>query len=298
MRSGRVDDRGVGVREEMGVRIDERLTRRQAAFTKTERRVAAWLEHHAEAVAFQTVNAMAKASGVSEATIVRFARKLGYDSFTAMQQAAQRDLQAAYSLGDRFERALREGADEGPLERSFRTDVENLQRTYERIDRRAFDDAVRRLAHARRVAVVGLRASAGSATYLGFALQLVRPRVALVRHDLDDVHEQLLDAEPGDVLLAVSVGKPARRTLEVVREAKERRGMAVVALVSSRVSAVSSLADVALLVAVDGTFNSYAAVASVSGAIVDGVAAALRDSASSRLARLDAINAEDHVYAP
>ena len=157
---------------------------------------------------------------------------------------------------------------------------------------------MRRLAHARRVAVVGLRASAGSATHLAFALQLVRPRVALVRHDLDDVHEQLLDAEPGDVLLAVSVGKPARRTLEVVREAKERRGMAVVAVVSSRVSAVASLADAALIVSVEGTFSSYAAVASVSGALVDGVAATLRDSASSRLARIDAINAQDQIYAP
>ena len=215
-----------------------------------------------------------------------------------MQQAAQRDLQAAHSLGDRFERSLREGRDQGPLERSFRTDLENLERTYERMDADAFEDAVRRLAHARRVAVVGLRASAGSATHLAFALQLVRPRVALVRHDLDDVHEQLLDAEPGDVLLAVSVGKPARRTLEVVREAKERRGMAVVAVVSSRVSAVASLADAALIVSVEGTFSSYAAVASVSGALVDGVAATLRDSASSRLARIDAINAQDQIYAP
>ena len=278
--------------------IDERLGQRQATFTKTERRGAAWLEGHGEAVAFQTVNAIAKGSGVSEATIVRFARKLGYDSFTAMQQAAQRDLQAAHSLGDRFERALRAGADEGPLERAYRTDMENLTRTYERLDGDAFRRAVRQLAHARRVAVVGLRASAGSATYLTFALQLVRPRVTQIRHDLDDVHEQLLDAEPGDVLLAVSVGKPARRTLEVVREAKERRGMAVVALVSSRVSAVASLADVALIVSVEGTFNSYAAVSSLCGALVDGVAAALRDSASDRLARIDAINAEDQVYAP
>lgn len=277
--------------------IDERLTERQETFTKTERRVATWLEGHGEVVAFQTVSAIAKASGVSEATIVRFARKLGYDSFTDMQQEAQRDLQVAHSLGDRFERALRAGADEGPLERAYRTDLENLRRTYEKIDAAAFDEAVRRLAHARRVAVAGLRASAGAATYLAFALHLIRPRVGLVRHDLDDVHEQLLDAEPGDVLLAVSVGKPARRTLEVVREAKERRGMAVVAIVSRRVSAVASLADDVLVVSVDGTFNSYAAVSSVAGALVDGVAGALRESAKSRLARLDAINAEDRVYA-
>ena len=274
--------------------IEERLAERQHAFTNAERRVAAWLESNIETVAFRTVNAVASASGVSEATIVRFARKLGFDSYTAMQRAAQSGLQRQFSLGDKLQQTLANGGD-GPLERSYRRDLENLQRTYERLDAADFNAAVRALAHARRVLVAGLRASAGSALYLSFALQLVRPRVVLVRHDLDDVHEQLLDADPGDALLVVSVAKPARRTLEVVREAKERRGVTVVAIVSSRVSAVASLADVPLMVSAEGTFNSYAAVASLSGALIDGVAGALRESATARLRTIDEINSDD-VY--
>ncbi len=275
--------------------IEERLAERQHAFTNAERRVAAWLESNVETVAFRTVNAVAAASGVSEATIVRFARKLGFDSYTAMQRGAQASLQRQFSLGDKLQQTLN-GGEDGPLERSYRRDLENLQRTYERLDAADFALAVRSLAHARRVLVVGLRASAGSAVYLAFALQLVRPRVALVRLALDDVHEQLLDADPGDALLVVSVAKPARRTLEVVREAKERRGMTVVAIVSSRVSAIASLADVPLMVSAEGTFNSYASVASLSGALVDGVATALRDSATARLRTIDEINRDDDIY--
>jgi len=277
--------------------IEERLAERQHAFTNAERRVAAWLESNVETVAFRTVNAVALASGVSEATIVRFARKLGFDSYTAMQRSAQAGLQRQYSLGDKLQQTLSTEVD-GPLERSYRRDLENLQRTYERLDPDEFAAAVRTLAHARRVLVAGSRASAGSAVYLAFALQLVRPRVALVRHDLGDVHEQFLDAGPGDVLMVVSVAKPATRTFEVVREAKERRGMSVVAIVSSRVSAVASLTDHPLMVSAEGTFNSYAAVASVSGALVDGVAAALRASATARLRTIDEINREDEIYVP
>lgn len=277
--------------------IEQRLAERQHAFTNAERRVAGWLEGNVETVAFRTVNVVAAASGVSEATIVRFARKLGFDSYPAMQRAAQAGMQRQYSLGDKLQKTLN-GGEDGPLERSYRRDLENLQRTYERLEVADFAAAVKALAHARRVLVVGLRASAGSAVYLAFALQLVRPRVALVRLDLGDVHEQLLDVGPGDALLAVSVAKPARRTLEVVREAKERRGMTVVAIVSSRMSAIASLADVPLMVAAEGTFNSYAAVASVSGALVDGVAGALRDSATARLRTIDEINHEDATYVP
>lgn len=278
--------------------IVERLAVRRETFTKSELRVTSWLEGNLEAVAFNTVHAIAQSSGVSEATIVRFARKLGYESYTAMQHAVQDEFRRSHSLGEKFQRALADGTPGGPLERAFGNDLDNLQRTYERIDRRAFDDAVQRIAHARRVFVVGLRASAGSATYLAFALRLVRPGVSQVQFSLDDVHEQMLDCEPGDLLISVSVGKPARRTLETMREAKERCGMAVVAITSSNVSAIASLADDVLAVSVKGTFNSYAAVASLGGALVDGVAAILRDSARIRLARIDEINGEDDVYAP
>jgi DNA-binding MurR/RpiR family transcriptional regulator len=278
--------------------ITERLSERQEAFTNAERRVAAWLEGNVEAVAFLTVNAVAGASGVSEATIVRFARKLGYESYSALQQDAQARLQRQFSLGDKLQRTLAADASLSPLQRAYAADLENLRRTYERLDPKAFDAAVKTLAHARRVLVVGLRASAGSAVYLSFALQLVRPRVTLLRHDLDDVHEQLLDGDPGDALLVVSVAKPARRTVAAVHEARDVRGMAVVAITTSRVSAIGSLADVPLIVSAEGTFNSYAAVASLSGALVDGVAAALRESATERLRAIDRINVAGEVYVP
>lgn len=275
-------------------RIQGRVTERRERLTQSELRIAEWLEGNVEMVAFQTVQEMARATGVSEATIVRFARKLGYDSFSAMQREVQEGLQQQFSLGDKLQRAL--GDEEGPLARAFRRDVANLQRTYERLEEADFAAAVRAIAHARRVGVVGLRASAGSAVYLAFALQLVRPRVMAIRHDLDNVHEQLLDLEPGDALVAVSLARPARRTLEVVREARERSGATIVAITTSRVSPVGSLADVVLPVAAEGTFNSYAAVASISGALIDAVAAALRESATARLRRLDEMNRADDVY--
>jgi DNA-binding MurR/RpiR family transcriptional regulator len=275
--------------------IEERLAQRQHAFTNAERRVAAWLEGSVDMVAFQTVNEVASASGVSEATIVRFARKLGFESYTSMQREIQAGLQVQFSLGDKLQKSL--GAEqEHSLARAYRLDLENLRRTYERLDERDFDAAVRSIAHARRVGVVGLRASAGSATYLCFALQLVRPRVVPIRFDLDNLHEQMLDFGPGDVVLVVSVAKPAKRTLQVAHEARDRRGCSVIAIASSRVSAIASLADVVLMVSAEGTFNSYAAVSSLSGALVDGVASVLRESATARLRSLDEINSTEDVY--
>lgn len=272
-----------------------RLQEKQGALTRSERLVAEWLERSVERIAFLTVSEVSLETGVSEATVVRFARKLDFDSFSAMQREVQVAVQRQYSLGDKLQQALKD-EEQGPLARAYRRDLENLRRTYEHVDETVFDAAVKAIARAPRVAVIGLRASAGAAVYTAFALNLVRPRVLQLRQDLDNTHDQLLDMGPGDVLIAIALAKPARRTLEAVHEAKQRYGASVVGITSSSVSALAQMADHVLVAAGEGTFNSYAATFSLAGALLDGVATTLRDSATARLRRLDAINSED-VYA-
>jgi DNA-binding MurR/RpiR family transcriptional regulator len=268
------------------------LLEKQAELTKSERRIAEWLERRFEQLAFLTVSEIGRATGVSEATIVRFARKIGFASFTDLQRSVQAAVQQHYSVGNRLE-ALDKNA--GPLERAYRRDLENLRTTYDHVDPRAFDAAVKAIARAPTVAVIGLRASAGASLYVAFALNLIRPRVLHIRPDIDNVHDQLLDMGPGDVLIAFSVARPALRTLQVAQEAKQRYGATVVAFTSSAVSALAQRADHVLTVGAEGTFNSYAATFSLAGAVLDAVAETLRDAATTRLKRLDAVNSQD-VY--
>ena len=276
-------------------RIRALLQDKHDALTKTERVVAVWLEPSLEQLAFLTINEVSQQTGVSEATIVRFARKLGFDSYSALQREVQLAVQRQFSLGDKVQQSL-DDSDEGPLRRTYRRDLENLQRTYEQVEVASFDAAVETIATARRIGVVGLRASAGAAIYLSFTLNLLRPGVSLIRQDLDHVHDQLLDFGSEDALIAVSLARPARKTLETVREAKQRYGTAIVALTNSSVAPLARQADHVLVVAGEGTFNSYAATFSIAGALLDAVAAALRDTATARLRRLDAVNSED-IYA-
>ena len=276
-------------------RIRAHLQDKHDVLTKSERTVAEWFERSLEQLAFLTINEVSQHTGVGEATIVRFAKKLGFESYSALQREVQLAVQQQFSLGDKLQQSL-DNSDEGPLRRTYQRDLENLRRTYEQADAVVFNAAVEAIAQANRVGVVGLRASAGAAIYLSFTLNLLRPGVVLIRQDLDHVHDQLLDFGPEDVLVAVSLARPARKTLETVQEAKKRYGTAVIALTNSTVSPLARQADHVLVVAGEGTFNSYAATFSIAGALLDAVAVALRDTATARLRRLDAVNSED-VYA-
>lgn len=272
--------------------LRERLRQKYERLTPSERRIAEWLERSFEQLAFQTVNEVSQATGVSEATIVRFARKLDFASFSDLQSEVQAAMQRHYSVGSRL--AGLDVAD-GPLAVAYERDLENLRRTYEQIDEAVFEGAVKAIAHAPKVVVIGLRASTAAAVYIAFALNLIRPRVSQLRIELDNMHDQLLDLAPGDVLIAISLQRPARKTLEVVQEASEQYGVTVVAITSSALSALAQKAQYVLVAGSEGTFNSYAATFSLAGALLDGVAARLRSSATERLARLDAANSKD-VY--
>ncbi len=273
--------------------IRERLRERRRTLTKSEVVVAEWLEPSLERLAYLTVNEVASRSGVSEATIVRFSRKLGFDSYTDMQRAAQDDLQEHFSLGALVKSSL-EGGD-GLLERNYHKDMESLRQTYENLDEQVFVGAVAALCRAERVLITGLRASSGVAVFLSFALRLLRPNVTYLRYDWNDLHEQLVDLSEGDVVLAISLGRPAIQTLETVSEARNRHGATIIAISGSSVSELARLSDFTLVASGEGTFKNYTPVMSLASALIEGVAEELGDAATSRLEQLDKINS-DRVY--
>lgn len=274
-------------------RVLQRIETHYADLTAAEKRIAEWLGKGINKVAFQTVSQLASDTSVSEATIIRFARKLGYDNYPALQYDVQLALQRQFSLGDKFHESISNISQQGLLARAYHTEARNLSTTYESLDESTFHNCITLIREARRVAVVGFRASYGIAAYLSFTLNLVRPYVNQVQLSLDNVHDQLLDYSKEDVLIAFSLSRPARKTIEVVKEAKEHYGMSILAITDSRFSPLGELGDVVLVAATEGTFNSYVGIMSLCHTLLESVASSLRDSAESRLRQLDQRNAED-----
>ena len=58
-------------------------------FSKSQRAIARYILESYDKAAFMTANALGRAVGVSESTVVRFAVELGYDGYPTMQKALQ-----------------------------------------------------------------------------------------------------------------------------------------------------------------------------------------------------------------
>lgn len=269
----------------------QRIRERRGDLTDSEKVVARWLEVNLDAVAFKPAVFIAQQCNVSESTVVRFARKLGYSSYPAMQGQVQTSVQQQVSLRQKLQKSRASTTTDQVLQRVIQTDIENLRLSLETLDPSGFQQAIQRLVSAQQVGIVGLRASSGPASFLSFSLNLIRPQVRLIPNTSGDLLDHLLDFGSRDAVVLVSVARPARKTLEAAAYCAQH-GVPTIGITDSHFAPLAPYVDLCLRVCAQGVFwESYTAVMSLCNALVTGVSLSLSAEAESRLKRLEEANA-------
>jgi DNA-binding MurR/RpiR family transcriptional regulator len=124
--------------------------------TKSEKRIANYLRKNQEESAFLAAGEIADRLGLSEATLVRFARSLGFNSYPAMrvvlQEAFRQRVTHSARLRGRLE-DLRQGGD--IFERLVVSEIDYLTHALETVDRQAIQKAVELLRSCERIFVFG-----------------------------------------------------------------------------------------------------------------------------------------------
>ena len=255
--------------------------------TPAERRVAAVVADDPEAVAFGTVADVARRAGASGATVVRLAAKLGFDGFVELQAAVREEM--ARRLRPASERIRRPAAGD-VLGTALAVEMANVAATLEGVDRSSFELAIRLLTRRRseRVMVLSGDASSGVATLFAGELSMLRPGVVLVDGSEVRVARLLADAGPADVAVVLDLARYDRAVLDAAGRAAGR-GAALVALTDSALSPLASAAAVSFTASVTGAgpFDSHVGLLALANALLAGVAARLRRSATDRLDQVE-----------
>ncbi len=278
--------------------LDELLRGAWDGLTPSQKVVAEYLLSRREEAAFETAAEVARATGVSESTVVRLASGLGLEGYPALQSLVQRPLRDRLSTVRRMERAA-EGlqGDVDLVDRVRARDIENLERTYASLSREAFERAVAMLAGADRLIAIGLRTSRSLAVLFATALGYVGKDVTLLDLGNGDAFDRLERIAAGAVAVGFSVPRYTRATADLLAFAHDR-GAATIAVTDSPVSPLGRIADVTLTAVsdMDAFFESFTAPLSLVNAIV--LAVALRDEPASlaALRRREELWREASVY--
>ena len=234
--------------------IETRMRVVYDSMSKSQQRVTRFLLTHGIDVVYLSAARIASMVQVNRSTVVRTAQALGYEGFPDMQAALQQHLLSRLSTPERFQHGTRQLIEEmrepgsrvspdAVLQRVIRTEIEQIENLRQQISGENFEAVVDILAKARRIYLIGLRASAPLALHLHIPLRLIRDNCYLISYEnpngLTDQFEQM---NADDVLFAVTYSRYARDTLNAMDYARSV-GAKVIALTDNALSPAAKRAD-------------------------------------------------------
>lgn len=213
------------------------------ALSPALRKVGEYLLRHPLLAATQNIEALAEAADASPAAVNRLANTLGYQGFTALRAELTQTLQAAVSPVDKLRGQIEHDQGQGvTLARLLAVAADNLAATAARCEEVAIGALADRLVAARKVFVLGF----GNSTYLaGWAAANLAPYcdaiVASAEGGNENAAYKLAMLRPGDVVLAISLPRYSRDTVQLARFAADQ-GAHVVAVTDSPASPLAAIA--------------------------------------------------------
>lgn len=256
--------------------LGARLAQVAAGLSAKQRRLAEFLVNEPWQVAFSSSAEVGARTGVTGATVVRFAQSLGYQGFTELQEEIRGALPRFTRSIDNIRAELHGSDPPSDLRaRVFESQIENLERSAAQLSPADFERAVELIVAARRVIVAGSGLAEAAATHAVYELSRIGIDARPASQSTVQNTLVFVDCDRRDLLIAIGYIRYVRDTIESLQQAV-RLGMRVLAVTDTPLSPLARPADVALTVIATG-LQSSSIVATI--ALVDALAAvvALRD---------------------
>jgi len=217
-----------------------------------EKRLAQYILNDNTAAVLTTTGDLARAVGISESTVVRFAQSLGFKGFPEMKRAVQKDLRMHLRAASRMEETIanidKHGAspDEDVIIKLLRRDIQLLNETLRALSVSEFHKAVNLIWRARRVFIIGLNASMALACFMQFRLIRLKKDVRwLSIPGGASLIDQLALLEKKDALIALGFVNIPRETQTAIQYAK-KIGSFVFGITDLPTSFIAKEADICL----------------------------------------------------
>ena len=272
--------------------------------TRTDAEIAEYILAHLSPIGFQASTTMAEEIGVSDTSVIRFIRKLGFKGYadfrsemnarTARQiDRAQPDL----TPGEKYLRTLEHLGSGSLISDVSQYTLNNLQKSYAQLDQGTVEQIVDILLSSDRKYIAGFRGTARCAQYMASKLLFLTPHVVPILHADATAVENLLDITERDCLFLYSFPRYSeivRPLMEIARES----GAKVILMTDRRTSPLANKADVVVTAQVDGLgfTNSYVAPLSLSEVILLSVSGRRDVTDSKRFNRIDSVMDREKLY--
>ena len=140
-------------------------------YSRSQRILAKYILDNYQTVAFSTIKQLSELSRVSEATIIRFVKLLGFKGYPPFQREIRRKLRAELKGNERFDMAseIKEKKSD-LLSVLIEKEIENFKNLLAAFNKKEFRKAIAAITNADSIVVVGARGTASLSYRLWFGL--------------------------------------------------------------------------------------------------------------------------------
>ena len=214
-------------------------------FSKMHKKLADYVLANSDSTILMSISQLSKESGVSEATIVRFTYRLGFEGYKDFQRALLNSIKYSITTVERLQSA--QNLDHLELvKKQINNDLNDINKTFIDLDPEIIVNAAYMIDKARRVYIIGLRTSNILAQYLYHYLTMMDFTVINIESTQMEPFEQLIGMTEDDILITFSFPRYSQKTIESTRLISEK-GYDIISITDSENSPVTSLSTINLI---------------------------------------------------
>lgn len=226
-------------------------------YSKREKIIAEFFLEQVNDVAFLSIHDISKKLNVGHSSIIRFAKKLGYDGFLELKHDIKNHLKLSIAPLEKFRLTINKPSTrKNSIQKIAEYEVNNINYVVNNFDNQLLTDAVAILANADVIYSTGFNLSsflAGMTSYLLERIGLKSFPTNLGGRALD---EQLIAMTNHDALIAFSMPPYSPQTIKAAKYAKSQH-CSVIAFTNSLSSPIVPYADIVFRVKSDsGIFTN------------------------------------------
>ncbi|WP_172331246.1 MurR/RpiR family transcriptional regulator [Mangrovicoccus sp. HB161399] len=228
-----------------------------AEMTPQLRQAAKYIIDHPSDVGIDPIRDTARKAGVSTYTLVKLGKTLGFPGYNAFREPFRQALLSSSDPGEE-QIWLTAKQDRGDLGQVYAAAAANamgiVSRSLEHQDLETIEAMTTLLAEADRVYLTAVRASYAMAYYFHYVGRMALPSLELIPRHQNTAIDDLNDARPGDVLLAIAVTPYSRETVEAC-EFAQRKGLKLLLISDSEVISPLLRPEHVLVISVQSTHS-------------------------------------------
>lgn len=268
---------------------------KNAKLTKTSRVIGEYILDNETDACFMTSTEIAEKLEVSEASVIRFARALGYTGYMDFQRNLRKShterlgrISSAVAVPYERLQASMAHTDENYIQEFLMNTQTNITSVVKNNPQETFDAAVELLVGARRKYIVASRANTGVASYFNLLLRHQLPDVIPTWESSVNVIDHMCDIGPEDCVIIFSFPRYSEMDRQALQMAEDA-GASILVITDRPSAPMAQFATVLLTVDVDTNtfFNSYVGVQLVMEILCAGLSRRMGDANAEKLRLID-----------